>query len=143
MITLVANDVYRGPRPAPSDYGAVKAKFARVISLEGLEEDHKEALEFAPLPVTSFPISAWQIYVTGISQCYLQRILQSLMQFPRPVLVHCQHGEDRTGLVIAAYRVRVCGWSKEQAWSEALKFGYRNWLNFGLNRTWRNFTAER
>jgi protein tyrosine/serine phosphatase len=55
------------------------------------------------------------------------------------VLVHCEHGEDRTGLAIAAWRVRACKWTKEAAMAEALKYGYRRWLNYGLNKTWAAF----
>lgn len=35
-----------------------------------------------------------------------------------PVLMHCKHGSDRTGLVAAMYRVVVQGWSKEDALNE-------------------------
>ncbi len=42
----------------------------------------------------------------------------------QPVLVHCKLGHDRTGAVVAAYRVTVQGWSVDQAASEALRFGY-------------------
>ena len=36
----------------------------------------------------------------------------------RPLLVHCRHGSDRTGLVCALYRVLVQGWSKDEAIEE-------------------------
>ena len=35
-----------------------------------------------------------------------------------PVLMHCKHGSDRTGLMAAMYRVVVQGWSKEDALNE-------------------------
>ena len=36
-----------------------------------------------------------------------------------PVLMHCKHGSDRTGLMAAMYRVVIQGWSKSSAacWS--------------------------
>jgi protein tyrosine/serine phosphatase len=37
-----------------------------------------------------------------------------------PVLMHCKHGSDRTGLIAAMYRVVVQGWSKEDALSEMM-----------------------
>jgi protein tyrosine/serine phosphatase len=40
------------------------------------------------------------------------------------VLVHCLHGEDRTGLVIAAYRILVNRWTYDAAVKEMLSFGY-------------------
>jgi protein tyrosine/serine phosphatase len=44
------------------------------------------------------------------------KVLQILMDPNRtPVFVHCQHGADRTGLICAAYRLVICGWTKEEA----------------------------
>jgi protein tyrosine/serine phosphatase len=41
-----------------------------------------------------------------------------------PILVHCQHGADRTGVVMAMYRIIYQGWSKEQAIDEMKNGGY-------------------
>ncbi len=41
----------------------------------------------------------------------------------RPLLVHCAGGENRTGAAYAAYRMKHCGWSFEQAIAEGDKFG--------------------
>jgi protein tyrosine/serine phosphatase len=40
-----------------------------------------------------------------------------------PVFVHCQRGADRTGVVIAAYRISHEQWTDEQAIAEAKRFG--------------------
>lgn len=50
----------------------------------------------------------------------------------QPVLVHCQHGADRTGVMVAAYRVVVQGWSKEDAIREMQGGGY------GYHAIWTN-----
>jgi protein tyrosine phosphatase (PTP) superfamily phosphohydrolase (DUF442 family) len=42
----------------------------------------------------------------------------------QPVLVHCVHGSDRTGTMIAAYRIVVQGWNKELAIEEMIHGGY-------------------
>lgn len=140
MISKVDDNLYRGPRPQPSDYDYIRATFKTVISLEGQAEDVKEWNKIQPVPLCSFPISTWQIYVAGITQQYLDAIVDDIECCTlKPVYLHCEHGEDRTGLVVAAYRVRVCGWTKEAAWAEAKKFGYRWYANFGLNRTWGAF----
>ena len=49
-----------------------------------------------------------------------------------PVLVHCQYGADRTGTMIAVYRIAVQGWSKEEAMREMTEGG------FGFHQTWSN-----
>jgi protein tyrosine/serine phosphatase len=41
-----------------------------------------------------------------------------------PILVHCQHGADRTGVVMAMYRIIYQGWSKAQAIDEMKNGGY-------------------
>ncbi|MGY2377874.1 phosphatase domain-containing protein [Pseudomonas sp. SDO524_S393] len=41
-----------------------------------------------------------------------------------PVLMHCKHGSDRTGLMAAMYRVVVQGWSKEEALDEMTLGGF-------------------
>ena len=41
-----------------------------------------------------------------------------------PVLMHCKHGSDRTGLMAAMYRVVVQDWSKEDALNEMTQGGF-------------------
>lgn len=43
----------------------------------------------------------------------------------KPVLVHCQSGSQRTSGVIAAYRILVEHWSKDDAFAEAKRFHHR------------------
>ena len=41
-----------------------------------------------------------------------------------PVLMHCKHGSDRTGLMAAMYRVVVQDWSKEDALKKMTQGGF-------------------
>ncbi|MFJ3486692.1 dual specificity protein phosphatase family protein [Pseudomonas sp. NPDC090202] len=52
-----------------------------------------------------------------------------------PVLIHCKHGLDRTGLVSAMYRIVVQGWSKEAALDEMEHggFGDQDNLKHGID----------
>lgn len=50
----------------------------------------------------------------------------------QPVLVHCKHGSDRTGMMIAIYRIAYQGWSKQQAIDEMINGGY------GFHQMWQN-----
>lgn len=40
------------------------------------------------------------------------------------VLVHCKHGQNRTGLISAMYRIVYDGWSREQAMAEMVEGGF-------------------
>lgn len=50
----------------------------------------------------------------------------------QPVLLHCQHGADRTGMMSAIYRIVVEGWSKTDAIAEMRQGG------FGYHPVWFN-----
>jgi len=45
----------------------------------------------------------------------LLRLLDAFAQLPRPILVHCMAGVDRTGEAVAIYRMEYLGASREQA----------------------------
>jgi protein tyrosine/serine phosphatase len=47
-----------------------------------------------------------------------------------PVYIHCQHGEDRTGAMVAVYRVRRQGWKPALAYAESLRLGLAAWNPF-------------
>jgi len=51
-----------------------------------------------------------------------------------PVVVHCEHGADRTGLVVAMYRIAYQGWTKDAAVDELVHGGY------GYHPVWKNIT---
>ena len=40
-----------------------------------------------------------------------------------PVFIHCRRGKDRTGTVIACYRMQHDGWNNAKAQAEANEFG--------------------
>lgn len=52
----------------------------------------------------------------------------------QPVLLHCKHGADRTGMMVAIYRIVEQGWSKEAAIAEMTQGG------FGYHPIWSNLT---
>lgn len=45
----------------------------------------------------------------------------------QPIFVHCKRGSDRTGVIIACYRISQDGWTSEQAKDEAKRFGIGFW----------------
>jgi len=51
------------------------------------------------------------------------KALAIIETLPSPVFVHCQHGCDRAGTIIACYRIQHDHWSSEAAWQEAKHYG--------------------
>jgi len=74
------------------------------------------------------PMSAWGLHDDLV--LHALRIMADPAN--RPLLIHCQHGADRTGAMVALYRVVVQGWSKADAIREMNKGGYHHsflWKN--------------
>jgi protein tyrosine/serine phosphatase len=67
----------------------------------------------------------------------------------QPVFVHCQRGADRTGAVIAVYRIEYDNWTSEKAKAEAKRYGMKPWQlgmkdyirDYYLCRSLRTLTA--
>ena len=54
------------------------------------------------------------------------RFIEVLKQNPdKKIFVHCRLGDDRTGMMIAAYRMAVEHWTAKEAMDEMHEFGYR------------------
>jgi len=67
------------------------------------------------------PMSAWGLH----DDLVLQALKIMIDPANRPLMVHCQHGADRTGALVALYRVVVQGWTKEAAVRE-MNGGYHH-----------------
>lgn len=90
------------------------------VNLRNLRSDRGEVRVTGIIPLHS-PINTWTISYDDIL-CGLKM----LRDCPKPAAVHCLHGSDRTGCIVAAYRMVYCGWSREQALAEFTdpRYGY-------------------
>jgi tyrosine-protein phosphatase SIW14 len=53
------------------------------------------------------------------------KFLELLRDNPdKKIFVHCRYGDDRTGMMIAAYRMADAGWTPEEARKEMETFGF-------------------
>ena len=56
-------------------------------------------------------------------------------------LVHCTHGQDRTGLVVGRYRVLHDSWTPKAAYQEMLAHRFHPELH-GLHESWEGFASS-
>ena len=90
-----------------------------IIDLRAFHSDHDE-LGNTGLECVSIPMHTWH----GENEDAV-KFLQIVMDPARqPVLVHCQHGADRTGALMALYRMTVQGWPRDDAIREMTEGGY-------------------
>ena len=77
---------------------------------------------------TSLHIVHYPLLPLGIEQSMIFEMFDIYKDLEKPVLVHCYHGSDRTGLFVAIYRILYQNWSKEEAKDELINggFGYHD-----------------
>jgi protein tyrosine/serine phosphatase len=120
--TVTEGRVYRSAQPSPWFLRwAVKNHGVRtLVNLRGRTPGFES--RFAAengLRLFSFDLSASR----PPSEADVERFLQVLSEPANyPVLVHCRSGVDRTGYMLAMYRMTEEGWSKEQALAEMRRF---------------------
>lgn len=82
------------------------------------------------------PLSGWR----APKEEDIEKVLALISASLAPVFVHCEHGADRTGLVVACYRIRKQGWPVERALEEAEKHGMSP-FQVGMKNFIRQFAA--
>ena len=68
-------------------------------------------------------------------------ILELIEQSLGRVFVHCHHGSDRTGVVVACWRIKHQGWSADQAIAEMKRYGAA-WYNRGMRQFVKEFAEN-
>lgn len=59
------------------------------------------------------------------------------------IYLHCLAGGDRTGMMVALYRVMVQNWDYNKAQSEMQRYHYRPWLSTFLQTVWAYSQARK
>ncbi len=126
----VAPNFYRSAQPEAAGFKALEKTpgIKTVVSLRAFNSD-KPLLKNTGIHLVRVPIHTWNIET--------EEIVAALAAIRRaeasgPVLLHCQHGADRTGLISALYRVLYQSWTKDAALAE-MKNGA-----FGYHAIWGN-----
>ena len=128
----LSDTLYRSAQPRSRNVSALAQLGIRtVVSLRAFNGDERRFAD-SGIALVRFRINTWDIDDAEVARA-LATMVES--QQHGPVLVHCWHGADRTGVVCAAYRMVVEGWGKAEARAEMFDGG------FGYHAVWRNIPA--
>ena len=125
----VDNDLYRGGRPSCTGLLKLKALGIRsIIDLGGGAAGtlhHCKSARSADLRVFQIKLSVPDLTLLGISDQKLRMIFAMMQGAPKPIFLSCSLGRDRTGLIVALYRMKRGEMSFREAREEAIYYGYR------------------
>ncbi len=136
----VNSQVYRGGQPDQSGFEYL-AKLGVKTILDLREADDRSAWE--KQVVTALGMKYVNVPMTGLTPPTLEQIsliLGILEEGAGAVYVHCKRGADRTGAVIAAYRIDHDNWDNARALKEARSDGMR-FFQFPRQDFIRNFQS--
>ncbi len=139
----VNSNLYRGGQPTEAGIGTLaKLGIKTVIYLRDGKELAKAEEKWATEAGMNFihePEKNWR----KPKRASIERVIERLdLAENQPVFVHCRRGADRTGTVIAIYRILRDGWTGKQANAEAKKFGFGWWqirMKDFINDYYRDF----
>ena len=128
----VDDKLYRSEQLTLEDKNAFReANIKTIINLRYFSRNENEEIfdDTEGITLINNPLLTWRVKPKDIA-----KVLKSirLHQKNGAVLVHCYHGADRTGIMIAMYRIIYHGWTIEQAKNEMQQGPY------GYHSLWKN-----
>lgn len=117
----VSEEVYRSAQPDRKDMKKIENMGIKtVLSLREYNDDKDEAKD------TKLILKHVKMNAGKIKDKEIIEALKIIKNSDKPILVHCWHGSDRTGVVVAMYRIVFQNVSKEKAIEELKdkKYGY-------------------
>ena len=124
----ITTNLYRSAQPTAEGFQSLKKMGIKtVINLRSFNSDRDEIGDTGILREHIF-MKTWHPERKEVVK-FLQLVTDEKRY---PILFHCQHGADRTGIMCAIYRIAIQGWSKEDAIEEMKEGGYNFhtiWVN--------------
>jgi tyrosine-protein phosphatase SIW14 len=120
----VNENLYRGGQPKTGGLEKLaELGIKTIINLRGDSDDTRaEGREALRLGMRYFNIPMSTAGRPTDEQ--IERVLEIIEEQEKaPVFVHCRRGSDRTGAIVAIYRIEKNGWTAERAIEEANRYG--------------------
>ncbi len=133
---VTPNVLWRGSKPDRDDATwLIQKGVATIVNLELIHDDERDLARATPagdhvFEVGYFHVRDWEplkLVTPRIVDDHIAHFLAIVDQQPKPIYLHCRYGQDRTGAMIAVYRMLMEGVSKADA-IEELRRNRGNWL---------------
>jgi tyrosine-protein phosphatase SIW14 len=140
----INGSLYRGAQPhMPSLERLKQLGVTTVVDLRGEDPEtrkrEQKQAEKLGLHFVSIPISGW----SPPTNEQVARFLSLFRGEPaEKVFVHCRFGDDRTGVMVATYRMAVEKWAADQALKEMYFFGFNGFWHPSMIQFVRAFPAR-
>jgi protein tyrosine phosphatase (PTP) superfamily phosphohydrolase (DUF442 family) len=136
----ISDVLFRGAQPNAQGLAELKKLgVTTIVDLRGnrgpvaRERQQAEALG---MRFIDMPVSGW----SAPSNAQVAEFLKLFQQDPtQKVFVHCYYGRDRTGVMVAAYRMAQQNWTPDQASAEMDSFGFHYHLYPAMKSYVRRF----
>lgn len=120
------DNFYRGSKPSESQYKeladlGIKTVIDLRLNSKKKNEEIESLLNKYNIKFVSIPLHPSIPPTKKQTETFFSIINNPKMA---PVYVHCTHGQDRTGIMSALYRVEKCNWNYDQAYKEMVDVGY-------------------
>lgn len=144
------SEIYRGGQPNLNGFEYLKKNNIRtIIKLNSEQLDSEKAIanrfgiKFVPAIIESGHLYS---AMDNLDYSQIDNAMKVLIDSKNwPIYVHCQNGWDRTGLVIALFRVCYEHFSKEDAYNEMVMNGFSSFhrlLLGGIQDYWDDFDVS-
>ena len=112
--------LYRGAQPKKEGIPELESMGIKTVVSLRVFHDDSYLLRGTSLNQEVIPFRTWHPEDEDVV-----RFLRIVAEPARtPIFVHCRRGIDRTGTMVAIYRIAVQGWSKEKAIREMTQGGF-------------------
>lgn len=139
----ISETLFRGAQPTAT--GLAQLKQLGVTTIVNLRDWHaavaseRKRAEGRGIHFINIPVSGWSPPADGQVAQFLSLFHDSPGE---KIFVHCKYGDDRTGVMIAAYRIAQNHWSVQQAIEEMHAFGFHNHWHPSMESYVRKFPSK-
>jgi protein tyrosine/serine phosphatase len=143
----VDDRLYRGAQPTEAGFKKLKELGIKTIvnlrmDADAIKTGEQKIVEGLGLKYVSIPVEDGNFFTRDrtIPDEAIRAFFKLIDAVDEgPIFVHCHRGADRTGALVAFYRIGRQGWQADKAAKEARDIGMRSWYK-GLQKQILEFT---